>query len=1114
MNRTVLLLALAMATASSTLADDFVLVRAEAPLDSPVEMIPLLVQTDVEGLLQASGLDALPEGLVYADEPTRSRPISAQLNVLEGGIAQIAALVPAEPPGAREFRVFLRNAPAAALEPAAAPSVRRQGDALRVDSSGFSVLHDPNINAGLLSTLSVGELTFQPLLNDRVWDSDGLGGFYARNDPGPEIELVADGPVMAELRIEARYLREDGTAPEARPRTTYRLRYWAGLPAFQLDVHARQPQAFGWEQLHVLELHHEERIFPRYALDEPDAIHQFADDESSARGNEWGALIGDGGETIGILGSVIVHDGLGGYGRYLHGPWQAWTDTSAQLSRWVFASDSENALTTLDALAESGVAMRDGWVMTQKLADVLEGIRAVMYVRAEQPDPRITWRLSLIERSAADGAPLGEVLEAAVELDRRIAANELPLLPELPGGRLTLIEDGRLGIAIREGNTLASLYDMVLHREMLAAPGELFRLRLSGPDGRMLQLRSTSDWGAQMVKSEGGALTMRFEDPGAPVGEDLAVEVACELSGGFSRWSLRIDNSTQWSVDRVTMPALSAGSLGETGSDDTLYLPHGYGRMVYDPTTGGAGYRGYYPSGSCALPLLVMTDSRGGLYVASHDAEASTKEIVSGQGADSGVLLSVEVPAPDASVAGNDFEWPGELVIGRVEGGWYPASQVYRAWLAENAPWWPEGDQWGREDRPDWIDDIGLWVIDSGGPADVVDPVKRFAGFMQLPVAVHWYNWHQIPFDDDYPHYFPAKEGFRESVADVQAAGIRVVPYINGRLYDTDLESFEEVGHLYCTRDRDGEPYIEVYGSGEELTPMCIHTQFWRETVYDLVMRLVGEVGVDGVYIDQVAAARPRLCYDADHGHPLAGGSWWAAGYWNLLERLQADIADVNPEKMLMTESNAEPYVRWFDAYLMCNSMGNNLFPLFPAVYGSRIITFGRYMSPADYDAPQALAQKQGQLYVWGTQLWWSAPQVIAHDFAGPWLRDLAQVRYQVREFFNEGRMLAPPTLEGNTTTITEDWHRRDAHVTTRAILATAWTVEDGRVLVPMINVSDRPQTVTLVLDRSEHALGDGELAVRRLDPSGTVDLGAVAGEFALEVEFEPLQPCAIIIEP
>ena len=135
---------------------------------------------------------------------------------------------------------------------------------------------------------------------------------------------------------------------------------------------------------------------------------------------------------------------------------------------------------------------------------------------------------------------------------------------------------------------------------------------------------------------------------------------------------------------------------------------------------------------------------------------------------------------------------------------------------------------------------------------------------------MHWYNWHQIPFDNDYPHYFPTKPGFAEGVRALQSSGTFVMPYINGRLWDTrdrGTEDFEftRVALPAVTKNEKGQPYIETYGSKEKdgspvrLGVMCPTTELWQSRVRQTVLRLMNECGVKGVYIDQIAAAAPTL---------------------------------------------------------------------------------------------------------------------------------------------------------------------------------------------------------------------------------------------------------------
>ena len=79
------------------------------------------------------------------------------------------------------------------------------------------------------------------------------------------------------------------------------------------------------------------------------------------------------------------------------------------------------------------------------------------------------------------------------------------------------------------------------------------------------------------------------------------------------------------------------------------------------------------------------------------------------------------------------------------------------------------------------------------------------------------------------------------------------------------------------------------------------------------VERLTHEYNLDGVYIDQIGAAAPKLCYDASHGHAVGGGSWWTDGYRALLQQTRTHAGD---QAGLVTESNAEPYMGSLNSYL------------------------------------------------------------------------------------------------------------------------------------------------------------------------------------------------------
>jgi len=386
----------------------------------------------------------------------------------------------------------------------------------------------------------------------------------------------------------------------------------------------------------------------------------------------------------------------------------------------------------------------------------------------------------------------------------------------------------------------------------------------------------------------------------------------------------------------------------------------------------------------------------------------------------------------------------------------------------------------------------------------------RFKEALGVPVGFHWYSWHQIPFDNDYPHYFPAKEGFVEGVKELQEAGVQVMPYINGRLWDThdrqtnDFE-FTRLALPAATKDWKGNPYVETYGSKEadgqpvRLAVMCPVTHTWQERVHDVVLRLFQECGVRGVYIDQVAAAKPEWCFDAAHGHPLGGGSWWTEqGYWPMLERIRDDKP---ADRMLTTECNAEPFLRWFDGYLTWHWQYDGQVPLFPAVYGGAIQMFGRaYRGGPTKDL--ALRMKAAQQLVYGEQLGWLNPGIVgeAENFA--FFRQAVRLRWNFRRYFYAGQMSRPPRITGTLPEVTADWQWRGTWpVTTSALMAGAWHLpSENKIVLLFANVSDQALTARVDYDLARAGLTGTSCTRRRWTPegaSGPERIGAVVGESA-----------------
>ncbi|MBN1853938.1 MAG: hypothetical protein JW829_14495, partial [Pirellulales bacterium] len=609
----------------------------------------------------------------------------------------------------------------------------------------------------------------------------------------------------------------------------------------------------------------------------------------------------------------------------------------------------------------------------------------------------------------------------------------------------------------------------------------------------------------------GSPWTFVWKNPtGKPLmGLTVTVVAASDVAAHRILWSLRIDHVPEpWGVWRTVFPQVA---LAQPGPDAEVFLPRGAGEVKSGVWSEAFQFSGNYPSGWLSLPFLAVYDRRvgTGLYTAIHDPWGSTKDlVVESRPAEQAVDLRFDHPAPNMGQSGTGFQLEGTAVWQLLRGDWYDASIIYRDWVRDQARWYPSLGSDGRQDTPRWLKELSCWALASGTTEQVVPATKEFQQAIGLPVGVHWYNWHTIPFDNDYPHYFPAKPGFAEGVAALQSSDVFVMPYINGRLWDirdrgSDVFQFDDIARGAATKDEADGPYTETYGSKEtdgspvHLAAMCPATDLWKSKVRQIVLRLMNEYGVRGVYIDQVAAAKPQLCFDASHGHPLGGGHWWTEGYWDLLTKIRADMPK---DCVLTTECNAEPYIHCFDGYLTWHWQYNGQVPAFPAVYGGAIQMFGRaYRGGPTKDL--ALCMKAGQQLVYGEQIGWIDPNVTKEPDNMAFLRQMVHLRAKLIDYFMAGEMARPPRLEGTIPTVTADWQWHGVWpVTTDAVLTGAWRLPaENRMVFLFVNVSDQPVTAEFDTDPARFGLPGRPERIRKITADGEEE-----SEIQAELHFPP----------
>lgn len=684
------------------------------------------------------------------------------------------------------------------------------------------------------------------------------------------------------------------------------------------------------------------------------------------------------------------------------------------------------------------------------------------------------------------------------------------------GTETATIGNSTVSLSFASGNNrakLASLLCRPTETEFAAQPAAdlwLIEMRAPGRDPITLKAGDFSSTAAhRTVGRRGSQITISWpaiDLPNEQGALSVTVRVLAPSKSSDIEWRIQVENrSKSYGLWTVQFPRIR---LNAPASSKAV-VPWGWGREFPNPAR-TCSYRGDYPSHNAVLQMAALHLGSCGLYLACHDPLAQHKEII--LRADDGALLFAVTHYPKPLCQpGEGYSQSYPIVTSAYSGDWTSAAVKYRLWV-ESTPWMRAADAARRRNTPNWLKQTALWCCTFGSPEEVAPKVISFAKYFGVPIAFHWYGWHEIPFDDHYPEYFPAKPGFKEAVKRLQDAGVRVMPYINGRIVDARTDTWRRENLTrFTAKDENGKEYIEVYGSKVPLTVMCPATPHWQNKVAEIVAELVGEYGVDAVYIDQVASAPAKPCLDPTHPHPPGGGDVWAQGYRAMLSAVRQRIFALNRQAALTTEDAAEPWSDLFDAFLMCNSTTGGLVPLYPLVYSGRTLYFGRYFFAEDYQTPGAFATKAAQMFVWGAQLGWLDPWVIDHPKEAAYLRELARARTAANRFMALGQMLPYLQVTSEAPPVRTKWSLFGTNykIEMPAVVGSLWRSRSGELAVVLTNCSEQTAAAEWRLDPG-FVKG---LAKGRWMQSGLYGLSADSVRFSLsEPQRVKLAPLSAVV--
>lgn len=468
-----------------------------------------------------------------------------------------------------------------------------------------------------------------------------------------------------------------------------------------------------------------------------------------------------------------------------------------------------------------------------------------------------------------------------------------------------------------------------------------------------------------------------------------------------------------------------------------------------------------YPSVTGSMQMMMMHDpagESGTVFFAPRDPEGGNKVMRMNMEGNNVSFVQEVVANYDWSKDGH-FALPYGVEIGYNPDNWQAtALKWYRPWALSTK--WAGKNVRDRKIAP-WVEHADMWLRPGDTDPATLDALRKALKYYGKGVGLHWYYWHNYPFDTHYPEYFPAKPGFKEMIAEAQSMGAHVTPYINGRLWDPATESYkaENAREASC-RKADGTLYTEVYSSKVLNTVTCPASKIWQDKLHYLNKFILDSLGTDGVYMDQIGCAAAEPCYADNHGHGKGGGSWWPEAYRKVLTDMRQSF--YTSDDAMTTEENAEPYIDLFDMMLIVNSPHVSyvrMVPLFPLIYSDRCVYSGFTYVPWTIN-DGSLRYMTMKSLLWGSQLGWVEPKLLMNDAnkaEALMLKNLAEFRRSNHDVFFGGRFVFEFTSEGDNEIFNVPNYQPSP-----VVMGAEWLDIKGRPCYILANMSDKERQVQL----------------------------------------------------
>ncbi|MCM1405235.1 MAG: DUF6259 domain-containing protein [[Clostridium] fimetarium] len=557
--------------------------------------------------------------------------------------------------------------------------------------------------------------------------------------------------------------------------------------------------------------------------------------------------------------------------------------------------------------------------------------------------------------------------------------------------------------------------------------------------------------------ANGTAITFKWLTRLVYSDEHYPVEMRIELpdTAELFEWNIQASLPKGWTVTGLKFPTL----VVNTPADGKIITPAGFGNE-YDIIDRKV-YEANYPSWSASMQMVMLHSPKGTFFYSPRDYKACGK-LMTLESEDGQMTINDAIVASEAWNKDGMFILPWTTVTGYSSRIWADTARDFYRPFALSTSWGSK--TLAERNVPQWIVEKDLWLRGREVNDSTLRAADRAIDYFGDNIAFHWYYWHEISFDEHYPDYFPAKEGFADIVKHIRSRNCQVMPYTNGRLWDPGTESYRRLhGYEASCRRPDGALYTEIYPTSHvPNTVTCPTVPLWQNVLLSLADSIQDGLGCNGIYLDQIAAAAPYACYASNHPHPHGGGEFWYAGYGQMLDEMRA--RHLKPGNIIFSEENVEGYIPYFDINLTVNTPHTpdiRIVPLYPTVYSDRSQLCGYTYPPETAHNLSTLRHINMQCLLYGPQLGWIDPRLFwgveGGEREAEYLRNLLEFRRGSHDIFVGGRYM-DEYIPGGDNPISKIPGYRDDYV----VKGAKWLTVSGEPVLVLVNSDDTSHSVTL----------------------------------------------------